>query len=472
MNFRRRDKKPDGPPPPLDSPPSTSDTKLRPKRKSVSSGSVWKLLVALLTVWLLLIHYFERIRVKHAINACQWDKWENWTGDKASVKPHRIVLLADPQLVDDHTYPKLPRLIERILRRMSDNYLYINHKYMQAYLDPDSTIFVGDLFDGGRDWDDETWDAEFERFNAIFPRKPNRRTFRSLPGNHDIGFQNISHHNLLRFSAFFGEPNEAFELGNHTFVQLDTISLSHEDPEIYYESRKFLDSVSTLINPMMPRILLTHVPLYRDPLVEVCAANRESKKPFPLQRGVQYQTVIEYHISKEVLDIVNPTIVFSGDDHDVCDTVHVDYLDNSKQLAREISCKTPSMTNGIRYPAYHLLSLNNPYDPKPKSKLLDHNEEKTYETMMCYLPNPYRGVKVYAFCLLVLFAILTACIVYPEQVDDLIGHTQPQILPQSFQTFVNHDQDHDIKLRYIKCGIHCGILLFGILTLLSLYNRM
>lgn len=470
-SFRRRDKRLDESATLQSASSESPELKLRPKRRLAESGSFLKLLVIILALWVLLIHYFERIRVRNAVNACQWDTWENWKGDKAKVKPHRIALLADPQLVDDHTYPKLPRLANYVIRKMSDNYLYINHKYMQAYLDPDTTIFVGDLFDGGREWDDDVWFEEYKRFNTIFPRKPNRRSFRSLPGNHDIGYQNISYHNVRRFSTFFGELNDAFELGNHTFVQLDTISMSHEDEQINEESGAFLDSIDAITNPMLPRILLSHVPLYRDPNVEVCGPGRESKKRFPLQRGYQYQTVIDYSITKEVLDKVNPMLVFSGDDHDYCDTVHIDYLDNTKMLAREISCKTPSMTNGIKYPAFHLLSLNNPYDPKPKSALLDSDDRKTYETMMCYLPNPYRAVKVYGFCLLLLFGILVACIVYPEKVEQWIGDTKPQILPHSFQTFVKADHGQDFKTRILICLVHCGGLLACILILLSLYYR-
>lgn len=470
-SFRRRDKKPEESSTLKQDSPESLESKLRPRRKLAGLGASLKLFTMLLALWVIVIHYFERIRVKNAVNACQWDKWENWKGEKAGVKPHRIVLLADPQLVDDHTYPTLPRLANYVIQKMSDNYLYINYKYMQAYLDPDTTIFVGDLFDGGRDWDDEVWFEEFKRFNSIFPRKPNRRSFRSLPGNHDIGFQNISYHNLRRFSSFFGELNDAFELGNHTFVQLDTISLSHEDEEFNQEPDTFCNSIDTISNPMLPRILLSHVPLYRDPNVEVCGPGRESKKRFPLQRGFQYQTVIDYYVTQKVLDKIKPILIFSGDDHDYCDTVHIDYLDNSKKLAREISCKTPSMTNGIKYPAYHLLSLNNPYDPHPKSALLDDNEKKTYETMMCYLPNPYRAVKVYSFCLLLLFAILFAFIVHPEKVEHWIGETRPQILPQTIQSFVKPDHSQDLRTRRLSCLVHCGALLACLLALISLYYR-
>lgn len=463
MNFRRRDKKQETPP--------TRDhgEKLRPRRRDLAGLTV-KAVLLLFVYWVVIIHHFERVRVRSAINACQWGNWEHWEGEKKSVTPHRIALIADPQLVDDHTYPKLPRIADYILRRLSDNYLYINHKYMQAYLDPDTTIFMGDLFDGGREWEDDVWMEELNRFNTIFPHKANRRSFRSLPGNHDIGFQNISYHNVKRFSAFFGEPNDFFELGNHTFIQLDTISYSHEDPVINQESRNFFQSLNSRISPEMPRILLTHVPLYRDPNVEKCGPGRESKRPFPLQRGVQYQTVIDYAYTEPFLTQLKPTIVFSGDDHDYCDVTHVDYKDNKKKLAREISCKTASMTNGIKYPAIHLLSLNNPYDPTPKSTL---DGDKTYETYMCYLPSPYLGVKLYALSWLLSLGLILACTVYPEWVEQVIDRLRAQMLPHfRLSAVVLPDHVPDLNKRIGEFMIYSSSLFGCILFVWSIYNRM
>lgn len=453
MNFRRREKRSTKDEEPL------PEQKFHPKRKRgpVTAG---RLVLLLLVGWLTIIHYFERVRVNTAINKCQWHLWENWKGPQAEVTPHRIVLLADPQLVDAHTYPKLPSLVNYVLRKLSDNYLYINHHYMQARLDPDTTIFVGDLFDGGREWDDDVWFEEFERFNRIFPRKPNRRSYRSLPGNHDIGFQNISGHNLQRFAAFFGDPNDVYVLGNHSFVQIDTISLSHPDEAINSDARTFVSSVESMFDPKMPRIVLSHVPLYRDPKVEVCGPGREAKRPFPLQRGHQYQTVIDYSYTLDILAKVSPVIVFSGDDHDFCDMYHVDYQDNSRLLAREISCKTPSMTNGIKRPAYQLLSLNNPRD---------QTVDRTYETTMCYLPSPYFPLKVYAVCLLALFGILLTYIVYPERLDAFVS--KPHVLP-TLQSFVTTGDDRELRNRQIIWAAHCGVLFTGVLILLLLYHKM
>ena len=41
---------------------------------------------------------------------------------------------------------------------------------IHSVLAPDTTIFLGDLFDGGRYWDDKQWIDEYKRFTKIFPK--------------------------------------------------------------------------------------------------------------------------------------------------------------------------------------------------------------------------------------------------------------------------------------------------------------
>lgn len=133
---------------------------------------------------------------------------------------------------------------------------------------PDSVLFLGDLFDGGREWATETtsspeerfkkygnsfWKKEYERFGRIFSKQfaqgqgqgqdrsvngdgaIGRRFMASLPGNHDLGFgTGIQIPVRDRFQTFFGKGNRVDVLGNHTVVAVDTVSLSamdQPDPE-------------------------------------------------------------------------------------------------------------------------------------------------------------------------------------------------------------------------------------------------
>lgn len=131
------------------------------------------------------------------------------------------------------------------------------YRRLLASLQPHSTLFLGDLFDGGREWgasnyespdkkykqyDTDFWLAEYQRFQDMFvktwndvgistiPSDEGRRIITSLPGNHDLGFAGgINPEVKSRFEAHFGPTNRIDVLGNHTFVSLDTVSLSAMD---------------------------------------------------------------------------------------------------------------------------------------------------------------------------------------------------------------------------------------------------
>ena len=120
-------------------------------------------------------------------------------------------------------------------------------------LAPVSVFFLGDLFDGGREWstgqgeggesvdkrwrryDTRFWLKEYKRFARIFfntwlrggQGQNDRKMVVELPGNHDLGLGNgIRLPVRERFQAYFGNGNRIDVVGNHTFVSLDTVSLS------------------------------------------------------------------------------------------------------------------------------------------------------------------------------------------------------------------------------------------------------
>lgn len=221
---------------------------------------------------------------------------------------------------------------------------------VQNSLDPQTVLFLGDLFDGGREWlppgvsgsdprwknyGEDYWVKEYKRFGNIFFNQWLRRAregrhlnhqklLAELPGNHDLGLGGgIKIPVRRRFNAFFGDGNRVDIIGNHTFLMLDTVSLSAKgqfdpatgrqgaidgkgsDHAIWGPAEEFLDSVKAeksrvidravrmqndevendllfhevldIGDPLVkksvhtassfdghiPSILLTHVPLYR-----------------------------------------------------------------------------------------------------------------------------------------------------------------------------------------------------------------
>ncbi|GMM30505.1 putative lipid phosphatase [Martiniozyma asiatica (nom. inval.)] len=396
-----------------------------------------QLMTMLLSFWMV-VHYFERVKPYNALKSCTWNNWENWGSDS---DPHHAIVYGDPQIVDDYSYPNYPFLLLAFTKILSDNYLHRNHVMIKKVLDPHSIFFVGDLFDGGREWDDSLWFKEFERFNSIFSPLDGVRQFRQIPGNHDIGFgQGINFEKYSRFRSYFGNADEVLLLGNHSIVLMDSVSLSCDnDKRISYNSQKFLESLQDPhhIAHAYPSVLLTHVPLYRLTEIQTCGSYRESKKPFPVMKGKQYQTVLDYEISQKFINWIKPSLILSGDDHDYCHVRHP--FDKYMQLdksdyeisedyipgihyADEITLKSSAMTGGIKRPGIQLMSFWNPENfenekwktQKKESKTVD---AKTVKAELCYLPDPYEAIRAYSFCLIMSILWLIVCILTPS-----VGH--------------------------------------------------
>ncbi|KAL0935175.1 manganese ion homeostasis [Colletotrichum truncatum] len=448
----------------------------------------------LVLMWMLILLWGERWVFSSRVADCRWSNWEDWP---SGTNPHRLVLVADPQIIDPHSYPGRPWPLSDLTILITDNYLRRGFTQLQSQLRPDSLFFLGDLFDGGRewktgksDWKDPDWASarrpknerpyvqkwneyygekfwldEYERFGDIFFNdwaklggtkagnwQRGRKLVASLPGNHDLGFgDQVKVSVRERFASFFGDVNRVDVIGNHSIVSVDSLSLSassskqagqtdlrpiHTPTDIFLKDVKFtkrkavekelrfwrgdveglaynhlveeldtanMDNVPTIApgeeGPDFPTILLTHVPLYRDPGTP-CGPYREHWPPakppkgqkgpvipdhrnaISVSGGYQYQNVLSEEDSvKLVKDIGNIVHVFSGDDHDYCELVH----SPQKENVREITVKSISMAMGVPTPGFLMVSLYNPVDANGKP--LPGAPEKTLQTHLCLLPN-------------------------------------------------------------------------------------
>lgn len=438
--------------------------------------------------------------------------------------PHHLILVADPQLIDPHTYPDRPWPLDDLTLLITDNYLRRVYTRLQSRLQPDSLFFLGDLFDGGREWKTATgdfadskwsrenrprlekqyvkmwrkhygeqfWLDEFARFGDIFfenwklggdkpgPWQRGRKLVASLPGNHDLGFGNeIKLPVRDRFYAHFGEGNRVDVVGNHSIVSVDTVSLSAGSSDtlnpadfkpIFNPIDNFLrdvqhtkrraverelrfwrgeteeltfkhavedadtadvDDLPSLkeaadANAELPTILLTHVPLYREPGTP-CGPLRERWPPtpkppgqtepvepdhrnaIPVSRGYQYQNVLSEEDSVRLIKTIGNVVqVFSGDDHDYCEVTHSE----RKQNAAEITVKSLNMAMGVNYPGFVMASLYNPVDAHGNP--LPGAPAQTLQTHLCLLPDQVATFIYYAiFAGVTLVAIAVRAILVP-----------------------------------------------------------
>lgn len=414
----------------------------RRRRSSYNASAIMRLLRRLRVsylhllgcCWLLLIWYGERTYPYHKIRDCDWPT--------IGTADTRIALIADPQIIDDNTYPGRNRVLLSVTKYIVDYYLRKNWVYINDALDPDVNVFLGDLFDGGREWKDKAWKEEFDRYNRIFTKPAFKRTIMSLPGNHDIGYgDTIVPHALNRFRAYFGETSSTVGVGNHTLVILDTISMLNTINEsIYGPPKEFMDNLAkTAGDPeTKPRILLSHVPLYRDKDAS-CGKYREAKKPLPYVKGYQYQTLVTPELSQKILSAVNPIAVFSGDDHDACHVQHPYKLNGQEKTTDEFTVKSISMAMGIEDPGIQLLTLGT---------------SGAYETSICFMPSPFYPFLLYGLFLAVTLANLTLFNLYPKHLPSwlLVLQKQPRIeeqpndaLPMHYDREVKHFTDSTAK---------------------------
>jgi hypothetical protein len=425
-----------------------------------------------------------------------------------------VALVADPQLVDPHTYPGRPWPLSSLTVQYTDRYIARAFRLLQNRLYPDSTIFLGDLFDGGREWStldsvspeerwrkygEMFWLKEYRRFTRMFfdpwlqagvvsasSESSRREILTHLPGNHDLGFATgIQLPVRNRYNAFFGEGNRVDILGNHTFVSIDSVSLSAKvkdgaSESIWQPAQSFLDDFPSVMNRavlkherqrghaysrdryehtvvegddlqsatlpqpqqrqthLYPSILLTHVPLYRDPGTP-CGPLRErwpqslsadgeplavdERNAIRVAEGYQYQNVLHPDISKDITSkLENLSYAFSGDDHDYCEVVHHRYPSGGGGI-REITVKSISWAMGVRKPGFQLLSLWNPNGAKTN----------TLKTHLCLLPDQISIFIKYALMFAATAALLVvraAYIAFNPSKSALSQHAGP-LLPTS-----------------------------------------
>ncbi|CAK7895886.1 cell division control protein 1 [[Candida] anglica] len=365
--------------------------------------SIHHLLVVLVLAWLVVFIYHERYSPYFHAKACKWPRVSEYetvdgsetpapddAGFDAQLETAHIMLIADPQLIDNHTYPGRNELLLDLSKHTADAYLKKNYRALTRFTQPDHIIFLGDYLDNGRESSNTYYAHEMNRFRAIF-KKPSfvQNFLTSTPGNHDIGFGNgVIEDSKTRFEENFGPLNYHTTINHVQIISLDTPSLSATEENIREDTSKYVDFLDS--QPKTgPRILLTHVPLYRDPAIQKCGPFRESDS-FVLGGGYQYQNSLTKELSKEILEKIKPDLIFSGDDHDYCDIIHEStHLEDPP--VREITVKSISMAMGIKYPAVQLLTISaNTGSEKSYDDPTIH-----YQTSICYLPTPYINIFSY-----------------------------------------------------------------------------
>lgn len=147
----------------------------------------------------------------------------------------------------------------------------------------------------------------------------------------------------------------------------------------------FAEDMAASHDPSIPRILFSHIPLHRDPNEDVTAscqlpdvatfppgvlpASNPSTPPLtrqssrPIQMGTDakgtYENMIGPEWSRFIKERIQPSVIFSGDDHDYCHHLHSSSSGSSGSAASipELTVPALSLTSGVRTPGYARLAI-------------------------------------------------------------------------------------------------------------------
>ncbi|KAF9012455.1 Metallo-dependent phosphatase-like protein [Cyathus striatus] len=376
--------------------------------------------------WVFLTFWCEIGIFYHSAWKCNWPDSEFSKLEAPTTQdelPYHILLVADPQILDERSYPGRPAFATYLSRLVTDLNLRKSWR-MAIRKEPDAVVFLGDMMDGGRsDIPDDEYEQYHARFRNIFPQDSDIPQL-FIPGNHDTGLGRTAQSSTTaryRYLSHFGDFNTAVSIANHTLVLLDAPNLVEEDYKrsgagVSYKewkpipggSLQFVHDFATETDALAekegkrdPVVLLTHIPLYR-PDGSSCGPLREKGTIRP-GVGIGYQNTLGKSTTQLILETIQPSVVFSGDDHDYCEYRHK-YSSKGEgpvRIVREVSIKSISMAMGIRRPGFQLLSL------APAELTERRVVPSTFADTPCFMPDQI-GIylKIYIPLLIVSLLIL------------------------------------------------------------------
>ncbi|KAL7421241.1 hypothetical protein Q5752_004126 [Cryptotrichosporon argae] len=389
-----------------------------PRRSGLQSRSTQ--LLVLRFGWVVLVIWFEIGDFFASLSTCHFPDSQlrrRMPGGRkqAVVTPTHLVLLADPHVPHPRlSYPPDSRPLANWLKQRFDELFMRKSWNVVTRLGRiDGVIVVGDMLDWGRG---VMSDAEYEDYHALFRsifQLPPSVPMYFVPGNHDIPLgpnRLFSPHARERYAQHFSPPNAILPVANHSLILLDAIGLVEEDYRRYAAEMQFgewdgveggvIEFVKALGDdpPPAPRILISHIPLARAEAAS-CGPLREHGR---IQKGAGpgYQNLLGSETSRFLLEVLKPSLVFSGDDHDYCELYH-------PAGVKEVTLKSFSSSAGIRRPGFQLLSLVPPA-PAPAGAE-SYPPQTTHADVPCFLPDQL-GVytRVYSPLALLTFAYLFA----------------------------------------------------------------
>lgn len=326
-----------------------------------------------------------------AQRACSWPEVKDGT---------RVMVVADPQLVDEFTYKNLKKgsIGLAFAEAVCDAYVKRALRTAVRKFSPDKVVFLGDLFGHGARLDEEEWHAQRRRVDAAlrWPRDGEDSKYLTVVGNHDVGYAEVMRYHpgmLARFEEWYGRSNFVARVGGVDFVGVNAMVLDGHGPASN-ETWAFIDGLGEE-KSQVPRVLLTHVPLPNPG--QKCGPNRNSGvipgRMIGKPPQVMYQDYLTEESAQRLLRAIEPALVLSGHDHDQCEVTH-EYESKrtgERVSVRELTVGTVSALNGNDHPSFLMMTV--PGDARANN---GGTKDELIPTKLCLLPDIRRIVRSYA----------------------------------------------------------------------------
>ncbi|XP_050381613.1 uncharacterized protein C630.12 [Argentina anserina] len=399
-----------------------------------------ELTALLCLIWALTLLYGEMLAFRlPSLSTCRWPHHHS----SQSLDYLKVAVITDPQLMDRTSLRLAPKsLALELVQFYSD--LYMRRAFLSSVLpfDPDVVLFLGDHFDGGPYLTDDEWKESLSRFKHVFP--VTEKLVYRIAGNHDIGYADL--HSrwpkvITRYEKEFGSRDYRFRVGQVEFIAIDAQAIDgNPQGSVASSTWTSVKNVSLAVKAY-PRVLLTHIPLYRQDETD-CGPNRKSKiinqriVHSADRQEITYQNYVTKESSKYLLDSIQPVLVLSGHDHDQCAVVH-----KSKYgPVKEHTVGTISWQQGNVYPSFMLLSAVSSNTSSSGEPVL---------TQLCFLPVQ---LHIYMWYLSLFIFTLLALLLWPaggvsfwHHCSDLILRSQQLI---SSITSRPKEKDEDLNCEY------------------------
>lgn len=362
------------------------------QKRAHGNQSLWNVTVCLSCFWAVSLFYGEVLSFWIPAWTCSWPSLSADPKADTTGKAVKVAVIADPQLTDRTTHGMKPDSFAlKATQFYSDIYMRRAFRTTVLALQPDEIVFLGDYFDGGPSLSENEFNESLNRFRHIFDQsrrgtksRPSRLPYRYLFGNHDLGYAGLQSERpeiVDRYKKEFGSIEHMDRIGAVDFVFVDSQSLDGNTGDLRTRSAwSFVENVSSEAHSHHPKVLLSHIPLYR-PDDTQCGWLRSSRlinqritwSRSPFQRIV-YQNYLSEETTVRLLDLLKPVLVLSGHDHDQCSIKHR----TTSVSVVEHTVGSFSWQNGNLYPSFLLLSVNS---QAPST------EEGILSSQLCFLPH-------------------------------------------------------------------------------------